>query len=100
MFAHINIGVTLFPLHVIIINYKFYLQDSQGNFWCSTKVQKKRFHIGGKGNWGNCQMWSYTDSCTLGGKMTKVLDYLNNVLGVTGTNFDGHDRIGSYCLML
>ena len=72
----------------MIINYKWNLQDSQGKFWCSTKVQKQRFHIGGKGNWGYCQKWSYTDSCTFGGVMTEVQDYVNNELGVRGIMID------------
>ena len=32
------------------------LQDPDGLYWCSTRVNKKnRMHIGGKGHWGYCQ---------------------------------------------
>ena len=37
-------------------NYSIVLQDPDGEFWCSTRVNPRtRAHIGGKGHWGYCK---------------------------------------------
>ena len=30
------------------------VDDPSGPYWCSTKVDDQGNHIGGQGNWGNC----------------------------------------------
>ena len=32
------------------------LQDPENKLWCSTKISKSGFHIGGEGFWGYCDI--------------------------------------------
>lgn len=59
------------------------VDDDDGKFWCSTKVDDSGVHIGKKGYWGYCEKWSYSISCKFGLVMGKIQSYINNKLGVS-----------------
>ena len=40
----------------IVNDHLLYKKDPDGEFWCSTRVNRRtREHIGGKGHWGYCK---------------------------------------------